>query len=508
MGGISALLARAGGRWRISRLTACGLAATSIAAALLWASGQPASAAGPGPVRFSLAPGGRPIPPSFLGLSIEFKELSQFEAEGTLFDRVLALIKPEDGTRMALRIGGKSADHVYWQTAGAKPPEWVSVIGTTWLTNLSDLVRRNRLRVMLDLNLAVHAPSLEASFAVAANRALPRGSLVGLEIGNEPDLYAGQPQLEKQRVPGTDVGPRWAVNYSPSDYRRDYTAYARALVSRLPHVALGGPEIISASPPWLATVENLGRLSPAYLTVHRYPGSTCFREKSPLYPTLATLLSEGASSGLAASVKNAITLARAHRQELLLDEVNSISCGGNVGVANTFATALWAPDALFEMIRAGVNGVNWEFRPGAINSPFIAEPNSIKAMPELYGLAAFSQMTHPGAVVLNSKLSESPGQHVKVWAVRFGGAIRLLILNKGAAAADVTLKLGMDGHAFLKRLSAPRLGASSGITFGGQTIGADGRWHGRPRSPSVPGHDGDYTVTVPGFNAAMLTVWP
>jgi hypothetical protein len=280
-----------------------------------------------------------------------------------------------------LRVGGKSADHVYWQAAGVRPPQWVSIITSRWLIKLANLVRSNGLRVILDLNLAVHAPALEAAFALAAKQALPPGSLSALEIGNEPDLYNGQPPLRKQRVPGTDVGPRWNVNYSASDYRRDWTVYARALGSAVPKVALGGPEIISANPAWLAAIEGLGKLDPSFLTVHRYPGSTCFRKKSPLYPKISTLLSEGATAGLAGSVKNAITYAHARHQALRVDEVNSISCGGNVGVANSFATALWAPDALMEMIRAGVDAVNWQLRPVAVNAPFIAKPDSIQALP-------------------------------------------------------------------------------------------------------------------------------
>ena len=456
---------------------------------------------------FSLGGGGRKIPDSFFGVSIEYKELSQYEAEGTLFDRAMSLIRPEDGSRMVLRVGGKSADHVYWQAAGAPPPQWVSIITSRWLKKLANLVRIDGLRVVLDLNLAVHAPALEAAFARAAKQALPPGSLSALEIGNEPDLYKAQPPLRKQRVPGTDVGRRWNVNYSASDYRRDWTAYARALTPAVPKVALGGPEIISANPRWLAAIEGLGKLDPSFLTVHRYPGSTCFGEKSPLYPKISTLLSEGATAGLAGSVKSAIAYAHARHQALRLDEVNSISCGGNTGVANSFATALWAPDALMEMIRAGVNAVNWELRPVALNAAFIAKRDSIKALPEMYGLAVFAQMTRHGAYLFGSTLTQPAGAHLKAWAVAYAGAIRVLVINKGVRSAHVSLRLGVHGHAFVKRLLAPGIGAATGVTFGGQTIGADGRWHGKLHAPAVPDQDGTYTVNVPGYSAAMVTVF-
>jgi hypothetical protein len=457
--------------------------------------------------QLTLTAGSRSIPPSFLGLSVEYNELLAYEREGSLFDRVISQIKPEDGTRMMIRIGGKSADHVYWQTANGDPPPWVTVIGSAWLTGLGALVRRDDLRVLLDLNLAVHSPSLEESFAVAAERALPSGSLVGLEIGNEPDLYQLQPWLEKQRLASTDSTANWAQRYSAADYRRDYISYARALVSRLPGIALGGPDSISANPQWLAAVEGLGRLDPGFLTVHRYASSTCWPSSSPWYPTVALMLSESSSAGLAGTVTAAAAFAHAHHQALRLTEVNSISCGGNPGVANSFATALWAPDVLFELIRAGVNSVSWHIRPSTVNAPFLAKPASIVAMPELYGLAMFSQMTRPDARLLDTKLSAPAALHLKAWAVRFHGAMRVLLIDKGPLAANVALDLGMSGHAFLKRLLAPDVASATGVTFGGQSIGPDARWHGVRDAPPVPGHAGQYDVSVPGYSAALLSVY-
>src|SRR5205814_540390 len=106
---------------------------------------------------------------------------------GPLFDRVISLVRPRDGGPMLMRIGGKSADHVWWDSTTERPPMWVSRIGETWLERLSGLVRREDLRVVLDLNLAVHSPRLSATFAQAAVQALPRGAVAGLEVGNEPD---------------------------------------------------------------------------------------------------------------------------------------------------------------------------------------------------------------------------------------------------------------------------------------------------------------------------------
>ena len=459
------------------------------------------------PAQLTLASGAQSIPRSFFGLSVEYNELADYEHDGAAFGRVLDLIRAQDGSRLELRIGGKSADRTFFVTKPTRPIPYGRPIGERWLKNLSALVRSDRLRVMLDLNLAVHAPSVAATFAQAAVKTLPRSTLAGLEIGNEPDLYWRQPFLAKERLPQTlkSTPKSWTVNYSAADYRHDYDAYARALVASVPRIPIGGPEIISAKPEWLSAVEGLGREDPSFLSVHRYAGSDCWPPSSPFYPTIALLLNETSSLGFGETIETAAGFARANRQALRLTEVNSISCGGNPGVANSFATALWAPDALFELIRNGANSINWHIRPNAFNAPFHPTSAGIQAMPELYGLAVFADMTGPGATILNSTLETSGALHLKAWVVRVGSSLRVLLINKGPQDARVALHLGPAGTAHLQRLQAPRVGASTGVTFGGQTIGTDGRWHGNPVQTTVSGEGGTYSVTVPGFSAALVS---
>ena len=85
----------------------------------------------------------------------------------------------------------------------------------------------------------------------------------------------------------------------------------------------------------------------------------------------------------------AAVIGDAHRRAGLpfrLTEVNSVTCGGVTGVSNTFATALWAPDTLFELLRAGVDGVNVHVRTDAINAAFAFKRDELVARPLLYGL--------------------------------------------------------------------------------------------------------------------------
>ncbi len=467
-----------------------------------------AAAPAPLPATFSLTGGAIAVPRSFFGISVEYDQLLTYENEGPVFDHALSLIRPQDGTPLLLRIGGRSTDHTYWETPRPENPKHLIEIGQDWMDQLGALVRRDGLRVMLDLNLAVHSPTLEAGFVRAAIEALPRSRLAGLEIGNEPDLYWRQPWLSEGRIASTiaSTPKRWAVKYSASDYRRDYINYARTLSAQAPGIPLGGPEIISNNPPWLSSVEGLGRLDPGFLSIHRYASSNCWPTNSPWYPTIPLILNEGSSAGLAQSVESAVAFAHSRHQALRITEINSISCGGNTGVANTFATALWASDTLFEMIRAGVDSLSWHIRPNQPNTPWEPTRRGIEPMPELYALAVFAQMLRPGAAVLNSKFTSA--LHVKGWAVWTPQGLRVLLINKGARGADVTLRLGTGSRpAFVRRLLAPGVGSQNGVTFGGQWIGSDARWHGRLRTATLHGSGGAYRLGLPGYSAALVSVW-
>ena len=489
---------------------ACALLAGVASGAASDAAAQRAAAASSQlPAQITFGSSSRRIPTSFFGLSMEYKELHTYLNSGVLFRRMLSIVRPRDGSSMLLRIGGKSADHVWWDTDD-RPPQWVTTIDQQWLTRLSGLVRRADLKVMLDLNLAVHSPTMAARFAKAAVQTLPRSSVVGFEVGNEPDLYWRQPWLEKQRIATTspDVPQHWAGNYSPIDYQRDYEAYARALMAAAPGIPLGGPEIISSKADWLTVLSGLGRLTPGFLTIHRYASSTCLPPGNPHYPTIPLMLSDGSSAGVARTTLGAVEFAHAIHSQLRLTEVNSISCGGNKGVANSFATALWTPDVLFELLNSGVDGVNWHIRPSILNAPFNLDDGKLVPLPELYGLAVFAQMTHGPARLISTTVSASAGLVLKAWTVRRGGTSNVLLINKGGRDARVSVPApaGVRGAAIIRRLQAPRVGSTTGVRFAGRRIGEDGLWHGQENDEPVSARGGSYAVTVPAYSAAMVTL--
>jgi hypothetical protein len=242
---------------------------------------------------------------------------------------------------------------------------------------------------------------------------------------------------------------------------------------------------------------------------HVYPYSACSR-RGATQPTIARVLSENASAGIAHRLRPAVVLAHRAGLPFRLTEINSVTCGGLAGVSDTFATALWAPDAMFELLRAGVSGVNVHVRARAINAAFSISRHGLSAHPLYYGLMMFSRTLGPHAHLAPVHVQFAHPRrapHLKVWAVRVGGrGLRVLIVDKSNRSTRVALRIPATGSASVQRLLAPSPGARSGVTLAGQTVGADGRWHGKRVTETIsPGAHG-YTVSVPQMSAAVVGV--
>lgn len=148
---------------------------------------------------------------------------------------------------------------------------------------------------------------------------------------------------------------------------------------------------------------------------------------------------------MARALTPAVRLAHRAGLPFRLTELNSVTCGGVEGVSDTFATALWAPDTLFELLRAGVDGVNVHVRPYTINAAFAVTPRGLRARPLLYGLILFARTLGPGAQLLDARLTANHPEHVKVWAVRDGGAKSWWIRADPSSTSAALVKFSVAG---------------------------------------------------------------
>jgi len=475
--------------------------------------------------------GGTRVPASFLGFSLEYDGLGRWEGlrDGPVDPVLVRLVRNLGGAVRggpALRVGGNSTDVSWWNPTGARRPPGVRYdITRRWLRRTSSLLKATGSRVILGLNFAWHGLSLGSGWAEAAAAGLPHGSIQAFEVGNEPDLYGVVPLYQTHG--SSQAGPARFNRYGrPRSYRftrylEEFSRFAERVRRAVPHARLAGPGFATSR--WMSGVPRFVREQRArlgLLTYHRYPLRPChLRPGAPQYPTIEHLLSDRSSRGLADQVAGYGELARRSELPFRVDEINSVSCGGTRGVGNSFASALWATDTLFELARVGAAGVNFHGRTHTFYSPFYfrrlqQSPRRWVAQvaPLYYGILLFAMATPNGASIHAVRTTIS--RNLKVWAtVDRSRTLRVVLINKETyASSSVRLLIpGPHRSGHLERLLAASANAREGVTLAGQTFGpltSTGRLVGRRSSQTIPGDHGTYTVPMPPASAALLTIRP
>ena len=456
----------------------------------------------------------RRVPFGFIGLSLEYPAVEAYAginalAPDPVFVQLVRNLAP--GQAPVLRIGGDSSDRTWWPTPGlTRPPGVKFSITDRWISVTRGLASALGARLILGLNLEADRPRLAASEATALLKGIGSPRVGAFELGNEPDLYGSFPWYRTPTGRHETGRPR---TYDLSGLIGDFTRFAAVLPER----TLAGPSL--GTPGW---IRRLGRFLDAVprlglVTLHRYPLQVCYTpRRSPRYPTIARLLSPSSSIGLADSFAPYTAAARARGLFLRVDELNSVSCGADPAVSDTFASALWVLETLFEMLRVGVHGVNIHTFPGAGYELFkLGRSGGLwqaDVSPEYYGLLLFARAAPAGSRLL--AVAGGAGGTVRTWATRAGdGTVRVVFVNTGSVARR--LSVGLPGMTFgtgsLERLSAAGVRASGGVTLAGQSFGAStstGRLAGAALTSSVPAVSGRYVVQVPAASAAMLVLSP
>jgi hypothetical protein len=449
------------------------------------------------------------VPASYFGLSTEYGEaLPQYERNLPVFERVVSLLHVSGDGPLVLRIGGDWADHSLWAPKPRKMPGWAVPLTPAYLARLKSLVRRGHVRLIVDLNLLTDTPWTAATWAHAAETSLPRGSIIGFEVGNEPDIYDRSYWLATIARSPLEAVPL-PLELTPDRYVDDFNDYARVLGEGAPDIPMIGPAVAHPrlSLNWIQTLINDERPELGTVSGHLYPYSACQKPGSRGYPTISRLLSRQASAGLAKDVAPAVAVAHRAGLKFRLTEINSVTCGGTAGVSNTFATALWAPDALFTLMRGGVDAVNLHVRADAFNTPFSLTRRGLEPRPLLYGLILFTRTLGPDANLVRLHLDATRSLNLSAWAVRVrGGQLHVLVIDKGDHNVRVDLRLPATAPATVQRLLAPSARSTSGVTLAGQQLGSTATWTGTTRTDTITPTRRGYVLTVPRLSAALVGV--
>jgi Glycosyl hydrolase family 79 C-terminal beta domain len=491
--------------------TAAALVLLLSGSALAQSRPRAVAAGGPLVANVSSTEQGQALPRGFLGVSLEYKALHLYtgrdpRAVDPVFVQLLRQLAPEQSP--VIRIGGDSADATWWPIPGVVPPGGISYqLNDGWLRTTQALASTLGAKLIMGLNLAAGRPAFAAAEARAFLQGIGRRFISAFEIGNEPDLYSAFFWYRNRRGHAARArGRHYDLSSLISDYSRFRAALPRAPVAG---PALSGPKWMRSLGHFISTQHGL-----RIVTYHRYPLRGCTTDpKSLSFPTIPALLADRSSAGLAAPLARYASVAHAHRIEFRVGEMNSASCEGKTGVSDTFASALWIVDALFNMAKAGVDGVNVHSLPGAAYELFTFSQDGSGASqafvhPDYYGLLLFQRAFPPGARLVSVT---APGGPVKVWATAGAdGRTRVVVINKDPAA-DHTVALQLSGaqtEGSLQSLLAPSVDSTTGVTLGGQTFGPEtttGVLQGPEAAVPIDPVAGTYSIDVPAASAVLLT---
>jgi hypothetical protein len=444
------------------------------------------------------------VAPGFVGLATEFwdieKDVGTNPAEPDVpFEQIAHNLAPHGG--FVLRIGGDSTDWTWWPIPGMKQPPWVRWTMTpVWAAVTKRLADDLRAHLIVGINMEADSTAI-ASTEVRELASHLAGLTTTYELGNEPELYskfAFYKNSSNRPVLGRPDG------YSLSDISTQWNQIANAL----PQARLAGPgySSLNALPGVGQFLDGTKRLS--LLTVHSYAlRSTRCGGK----PQESHLFAPVALQGLASQVTSWAGVAREHSIPLRVDEMNSVTCGGQNGLTNTFGPALWALNILPLYAEAGAAGVNFQTR--AYTAQNLIQPrvtNSgwrVQVQPEYYGLLAFAKLTPPGSHLL--QISAMPAG-LYAWAVsRPGGSESVVVTNVNDQATTVEIRAaGGHGPATVEALrsASGHLTATGGITLGGQSISTStGQLSGTPATTTVHSSGGAYYVTVSAASASIVS---
>jgi hypothetical protein len=434
----------------------------------------------------------------FLGIATELTTIPAVSGSAADPDSPLVnLLKNlSPGAPFLLRLGGNSGDDSWWPIPGIKQP-YLYALTPRWGADVRALLNALGGKAILGVTLKVGAKvnSRIASTEVANfNRYVGASLIDAFELGNEPEFY-----------------PLSVVNGQRGiDTIADYVKKFSHVASALGHAALAGPS--SGSPHWLPKLGPILSGMPSRLklvTVHAYAMKNC---SDISHLSVSDFFARASIQGLADAIHATVKAAAAHGKPLRVDEINGVSCGGEIGLSNSFGEALWALNVLPALWQAGVQGVNFQTADGNVNQMITAKHSAsgwrVSVEPEYYGLLTFADAAPAGSHLLRIS---SPGLAAFYqFAVRAPDeSERVVLTNVGSVARTIGVSAsGTRGTGSVSLLSARSLSATSGTTLAGQSLSPrTGQLAGTPSLTQVrPNARGVYAVRVPAHAAAVLTL--
>ena len=398
--------------------------------------------------------------------------------------------------------------------------------------------------------------------AYTAASSLPAGSLLGFELGNEPDWYANTGHIAAS---GSANGVPW--NYT--NFFAAYQAIVPGIVSSVNTTNLpqansalpsGNNGAIMLSPCFGANSAYFGSLASfisaestdmTMVNVHYYPGyynpptnsvaSDFLMQTAAInnsgQPSSPIIMAGTADGGNIITQAHTTTNAAGNTLPIRIGEMNSVAGGGQPGVSNSFQAALWVMDQAMQFATYKVDGINI-FNGSKYYAPMYFTTggtypnltfNLYEVGPIYYGMLMADQFLQNNASLVPLTLSTTGSFTVSAYSsLDTNGAVRVLLINKTeSSGGEITVTLSGHGAATLTYLqatgnnylasdytstsggvTAASSTPSDEITIGGQTFknSTSGLLQGTQTLVTATPSSSVYTIPLPQASAVLVTI--
>jgi hypothetical protein len=398
------------------------------------------------------------------------------------------------GTPM-MRLAANDVDVCSWAGTGTAPSQptgqpFTKSITTGGVDQLCGFLAAAGTKAIYGVNFQLGQPTASSAEAAYVMGACP-SSIVGIEIGNEPDKFAS-----------------WAIQQA------DYERFADAILAT-PGALLVGPGATTGSAasftaPFADSMTAKYGSKFVLLTQHSYVAAAGSTDAT--LPNL--LITTSKLTGIFDTIQAAATKNKLPGWRM--DENNTFAGHGQQGLSDTLISALWAIDYMFEAAKRGASGINFHNGETGMDGtrPFYYEPIKedkgvvVQVQPEYYGLLLF---TEAGVGSMVSTTVNTSAQYFTAWAIKANGFTSVVLNNRNAsggvnATVDLGAAVSSASAIYLEATPAANLTATEGnVTLAGAKVSVAGDW---PRNPpyiqTVSGHN--ITVYVPAATAALVRV--
>ena len=396
------------------------------------------------------------ISPDFIGFGYETSAVAQTNYFSGTNPTLIQLYRNLSSHGL-IRIGGNVSDHTQYIPDGQSQvhtEKAMTVINQADLVRLSQFVAATGWKVMWGLNLGTGTREQAVQEAVAVDNALGN-KLQSFQIGNEVELL-----------------PRFQHHYE--DYHAAYLDYKAAIRAALPSAPFSGPDSIGTWN-WITNFANTESGDLKLLTHHYYRGGAKDQDTS-----LAKLL--GPDKEWLHRLGQLQELDTEHGLSFRINEVNSFWGGGKAGVSDTFGSALWCLDYMYQVAAHGGDGVNMETDINQLGwishySPIVHEASGeCRVRPEYYGMLAFALSAQGDLIKLTMSQTDI---NLSAYATKGDDQqLRVVVINKDLSRdADVQLDLPAQ-HSTVDALwlRAPSAMSRNQVTLGGAAVSTNGTW--------------------------------